>query len=335
MATIKGKWKWNKILDFYGCGLILSHYACNFESNGEEYFGFYFSPCHIEYIPQAFVEWGDNNITACESNNLTEYTCTMKEGYRLIDFDEQEIDDDLYNFIIANAEVVPQTIAEKLQVIAENEQRVFDAGKKSEYDAFWDRFQSNGTKVWYDNAFSEAGNGYTCWEYGVTYKPKYPIQPISAMNMYQITRLPYEAIAEVDFSKCTDFYGTFQYGVITHLPSIDLRAATRTSNIFGYMNRLEIIDELKVAETTPFQNCFNSCTNLKEIRFTGTIGQNGLNFTSCTLLSHDSLMSIINALKNYSQDTSETWTVTLGADNLAKLTDDEKKMATNKGWSLV
>ena len=33
------------------------------------------------------------------------------------------------------------SIAEKLELIAENEQKVFDAGKKSEYDEFWDNYQ--------------------------------------------------------------------------------------------------------------------------------------------------------------------------------------------------
>lgn len=335
MATIKGKWKWNEVIDFYAHPIILSNYDCNFESNSEQYDSFYFSPCHIEYRIYTG-ESSSTGITACESNNLTDYTCTMKEEYRLIDFgqNEQEIDDNLYNFIIANAEVVPLTMAEKLALIAENEKKVYEAGKKSEYDAFWDRFQDFGKKVYYDNAFAEAGNGKYCWEYGVTYKPKYPIQPISAQNMYEISRLPYEAIAEVDFSKCTDFYGTFQYSVIKHLPSIDLRAATRTNNMFSY-GRFEIIDELKVSETTPYTYCFGNCTKLQEIRFTGTIGQNGLDFQKSTLLSHDSLMSIINALADKTQDTSKTWTVTLGADNLAKLTDTEKKIATDKGWSLV
>mgnify|MGYP003296383754 CR=1 FL=1 len=33
------------------------------------------------------------------------------------------------------------SISDKLQTIAENEQRVFDAGKKTQYDEFWDALQ--------------------------------------------------------------------------------------------------------------------------------------------------------------------------------------------------
>ena len=65
------------------------------------------------------------------------------------------------------------------------------------------------------------------------------------------------------------------------------------------------------------------------------------NFISCviplsfeasgTALTHDSLMSIINNLATV----TTTQTLTLGSTNLAKLTDTEKAIATNKGWTLV
>jgi hypothetical protein len=73
---------------------------------------------------------------------------------------------------------------------------------------------------------------------------------------------------------------------------------------------------------------------LENVTFEGTIGQNGLNFSWSINLSHDSLMSIINCLKDYS-GTGTTKTVTLGATNLAKLTTAEKAVATQKGWTLA
>lgn len=49
-----------------------------------------------------------------------------------------------------------------------------------------------------------------------------------------------------------------------------------------------------------------------------------------TILDNTSLMSLINNL-----DATETSrTLNLGSTNLAKLTDDEKLVATNKGWTL-
>lgn len=48
-------------------------------------------------------------------------------------------------------------------------------------------------------------------------------------------------------------------------------------------------------------------------------------------LTHDSLMVVINGL----QTVTTKQTLTLGATNLAKLTDEEKKVATDKGWTLA
>ena len=46
---------------------------------------------------------------------------------------------------------------------------------------------------------------------------------------------------------------------------------------------------------------------------------------------HDSLMSIINNLATV----TTTQTLTLGSTNLAKLSSEEKAIATNKGWTLA
>ena len=48
------------------------------------------------------------------------------------------------------------TIAEKLQLITRNVQKVFDSGRKAEYDAFWDGYLKNRTN--FNCAF--AGHGW-------------------------------------------------------------------------------------------------------------------------------------------------------------------------------
>ena len=51
-------------------------------------------------------------------------------------------------------------------------------------------------------------------------------------------------------------------------------------------------------------------------------------------LTVDSLLSLFNALKDYSSE-GGTYTCTIGSTNLAKLTDEQKAIATNKGWTLA
>ena len=84
-----------------------------------------------------------------------------------------------------------------------------------------------------------------------------------------------------------------------------------------------------VSKVTNFSYTFNNCTALMNLQAPKNISAN-ISFSDCTKLTHDSLMSIINNLATV----TSTKTLTLGSTNLAKLTDDEKTIATNKGWTL-
>ena len=65
-----------------------------------------------------------------------------------------------------------------------------------------------------------------------------------------------------------------------------------------------------------------------------TIGT--LDISHLTQLDHSSLLVIINGLYDYvSAGNSRTRYIKLGATNLAKLSDEEKAIATNKGWTIV
>ena len=57
-----------------------------------------------------------------------------------------------------------------------------------------------------------------------------------------------------------------------------------------------------------------------------------LDLSPCPALTHDSLMNVINKAADV---TSSPKTLTLGATNLAKLSDAEKAIATGKGWTLA
>ena len=67
------------------------------------------------------------------------------------------------------------------------------------------------------------------------------------------------------------------------------------------------------------------------------IGQN-ISFSPCQNLSKDTLLSnggngVFGKLKNI-KGTGETRTITLHADTKAMLTDAEKAIATEKGWTI-
>ena len=74
---------------------------------------------------------------------------------------------------------------------------------------------------------------------------------------------------------------------------------------------------------------FDYCSSLEQIHMIN-INAN-LRINSSTKFTREALLEIIGNLK---AQTSGTKTLTMGATNLAKLTDEDKAIATNKGWTL-
>lgn len=59
-----------------------------------------------------------------------------------------------------------------------------------------------------------------------------------------------------------------------------------------------------------------------------------LDLSKATNLTHESLMNVINNLYDIATAGVQAQQLVLGSDNLAKITDEEKAIAQNKGWSL-
>jgi hypothetical protein len=229
------------------------------------------------------------------------------------------------------------SIAEKLQTIAENERRVYEAGKKSEYDRFWDTAQVNGSRTNCMNLFS--GGAWT----PQTLRPKHKLTPIQAMNMFYLCgyysgqdTIDFRTIADkFDFSKVTNANSLF-FGAAIDFITADLSSATNLTYAFdgSYGSKISTLTLKITPATTALNYAFRGQGKLTSLTFTedSEIACNGLDLSSCNNLTHESLISVINALQT---KTSGTWSVTLGATNLAKLTDAEKAIATQKGWTLL
>lgn len=221
-----------------------------------------------------------------------------------------------------------------------------EAGAKSEYDKFWDTIQQNGNR----KNYQAAGFHYMTAE---TFRPKYDIRPTSMQYMFynngwqgtlfipDFVEHCKECGIVFDTSKCLGFSNSLGLLKTRRLGVIDFSSvseANQNNNIwYGNNGYLQTIDELVMSETTTLgSNAFQYATGLINMNVTGVIGKNNFNVSYCTQLTKESLMSIINCLKDYSTYTGSTvWKVTLGSTNLAKLTDDEKDIAYEKGWQLA
>lgn len=212
----------------------------------------------------------------------------------------------------------------------------FQRGVQAEYDRFWDAYQQNGKRSYYDSAFM---NDYWTPE---NFKPKYDLKPKTAQGMFQRSGIAdLEAALEtagivLDTSECTDVYRMFTTsdhadGVI---PALDLSKATNLAEMFSYAN-YGIIRKITLndAGTQDLSTMFHGgMVSLKEIRFEGVIGSNFRPQWSGTL-SDESVQSIIDHLKDLTGQTAKT--LTFHASVGARLTEAQKAAITAKNWNLV
>ena len=135
----------------------------------------------------------------------------------------------------------------------------------------------------------------------------------------------------LDFKNCLDYMYCFSMTKFTAIGTIVASKASGLNNTFSNSTNLKTIRLLKLddAGTKTFPSTFNSCTSLENITIEGVIGQNlDIHWSP---LTHESIMSIINHLGTI----ATAKTLTLGTTNLAKLTDAEKAIATQRGWTLA
>ena len=129
----------------------------------------------------------------------------------------------------------------------------------------------------------------------------------------------------------------------TSLKNIDL-SQWRTSKLtnFDYMfsgcSGLTSVDmsgwDLSGISNTIMTDTFKGCSSLTNLNMDGaTLPAKAISIglDSCTALTVESLVSILNALP---QLEGISYTCTIGSTNLAKLTDEQKAIATNKHWTL-
>lgn len=174
-----------------------------------------------------------------------------------------------------------------------------------------------------------------------------------------------------DVSNVTDFYETFyecstlSEESLLQVENWNVTKPNRFSSTFYNCKSLQELDlsNWKTDTLTIISSPFSYCTNLKKLNIsswdlsnltqTFSLGSTinnltdlifgyGLkrtaSFSSYSKLTVDSLLSIIAGLYDFASagetPNSSQGKLTFGSTNLAKLTDEQKSIATNKGWTL-
>ena len=152
-------------------------------------------------------------------------------------------------------------------------------------------------------------------------------------SMYQmcykctaLTRVPQLETANVT-NMMWAFYGC---SALTEIGGLDTSNIISASEMFHGCSALTAIySALDFSNvSSQIDTTFTSCKALVEVRFAGTINVD-VAMNSCPKLSVDSLLSLLNALADGANKICK-----IGNTNLAKLTAEQKAIATDKGWAL-
>ena len=229
------------------------------------------------------------------------------------------------------------SIEQALAKIAENQPKIYNAGKQKQLKDFWDSFQVNGTKTDYHYAF--AGTG---WK-EATFKPQHDIitSAYGAYGMFfnnniggSLKQMLNNQNVTLDTSAAEHFTNMFDGSAFTELPTINMINGIATGYAFSACSKLVTIEKIISSERTNWNSTsFYNCIALTNVVFEGIIAKS-ITLENSTLLTVDSVVSLFNALKDLT-DTSLSYAVTLNAVFNSKLSAEQKAIATNKGWTIT
>lgn len=151
--------------------------------------------------------------------------------------------------------------------------------------------------------------------------------------MFYMTKPSKITLRDKDLSKVIDI--SHMCANCSNTTEIDLTnnefgSLTHANGVFSYCtNLIEIKGILDFTSVMYTSNFITGSTKLQKIFIKNL--KTTLDLSSAPNLAYDCLIYLINNL----QEVATTKTLTLGATNLAKLTDEEKAIATNKNWTLA
>ena len=176
------------------------------------------------------------------------------------------------------------------------------------------------------------------------------------MNFGYSTSIPFD---DLDFSQRTNFSNCWNScRALTSFPMLDLSAGTNFSDAwsgcigltefpalnlssgtnfyFAWFNcdALTTMGQLDLSSGINFMNAWVYCSSLTNLGGFGAI-KASIDLSASTKLTVESIMNVITQAADLNSLGITGKTMKFGSDNLAKLTDEQKAIATNKGWTLA
>ena len=132
-----------------------------------------------------------------------------------------------------------------------------------------------------------------------------------------------EEVLQYNTGKGKKFNKIFSAYSCVKIHLLDFSSATSISDMFPYT-------QLNLTTLGGFKDLGKAYQTTQSANYSSYT----LNLSGCNKLTHESLMNVINNLYDIASIGVQPQKLQLGSTNLAKLTDEEKAIATNKGWSI-
>lgn len=149
---------------------------------------------------------------------------------------------------------------------------------------------------------------------------------------YDCSSLTSIDLSKFDTSNVTDMSAMFHgCNLLTNLNLSNWNTSNVTGmgSMFSECSSLTEIPALNMSNVTNLIGIFYNCSSLTAIHCTGMKVE--FDISSSTLFTREALLEIINNCTTV----TTTQTLEMGEENLAKLTDEDKEILTNKGWTLA
>ena len=138
----------------------------------------------------------------------------------------------------------------------------------------------------------------------------------------------------IDTSKVTNFRSTWEGSMSLQIfPQFDLSAGTLFISTWKDTN-ITVMPQLDLSNGTNFSLAWDGSHNLVNLGGFGAIKES-IDLSDADVLNVDSIMNVITQAADLNSLGITGKTMTFGSTNLAKLTDAQKAVATNKGWTLA
>ena len=140
-------------------------------------------------------------------------------------------------------------------------------------------------------------------------------------------------LLNVTIQESVNSIGSEAFAHSYNLKSVVISNGVTSIGVWAFVNCTGLENLVLPASLTSIGSSpFSGCTALNTVTLGNGFNCNGLNLTGCPL-TVDSMIAMFVSLADLTGEAVKT--LTLGADNLSKLTDEQKQIATNKNWNLM